>query len=555
MAEQLNRVLQQLVQRTGSSFNQLQTATERAAFTNNVKADLTSMLEQINTVYYPLVKTLLSEQDVNALDYGLSGNVIKTHVQADSHSAGVYWNSTGSRPRTIKETTDALLAEIARLENLINQLNYITVYDDTSLTTTALGLRLNLSQLVQDAMGSDYRLDGDGVANLTYSLSQALDAIGAFFTGFPTTGNTYDSEYPELSLNIPDVASLKLFVGMSGTELPVYTAHGAVDIVADGDSLEEAVQKLDLAVSTLTLQSIYDAGDTGDINVNSSIGAIHVNGVPDMDDILKVSLDGIEQFSVKPSKVSVTGVPLVLPFLEAMPGSVTGTGQSFTYTEVITGETISEQAYVDDLGNPTIITRSGRVREYQMGSYYIFAKEFVPAATPPTLQTVTMGTSPGSDMLYEVLSFPGTGNATTAYVHVSPPIDDQDEHPKAARIELFATPTSNPGAVSDVTFAFKIDYHDLLGSATTTDTSIMIDGDSLTPTWDSTPYLPFTTFDVPADLNKLFILTHTLEFEEIGSSPCLVPIRIQRDPAAVNDTYTGDVGIIGMRITWYRHAV
>lgn len=558
MAEQLNRVLQRLVQRTSGNSSQLLTASDRAAFVNSVKADLASILEQLNSVYYPLAKTLMSTENINALDFGLSGNVVKTHILADSASATAFWDSTSSRPKTIKETVDALLAEIARLEGLIDELSYTLAYDDTALETRISDTELNLEQLTKDTMGNNYSLDADGLNNLTYSLSQILDAMGTLFTGYVSTGNVYDTSYPELSLNIPEIESIKTFIGMTTNETPVYSDYGIISIVADGDSLEESIQKLDLAVTEANLQATYDkgsAGLAGLIDLTPEMGEIQFNGAVDQTRIFSAALNGTDLFLVQNNLVAVYGVGFALPTLDFVPEIVALTGQLFGYSDFATGVNITEQAYADDVGNIAIITRAGRVREYEMGCTYIYAQNMVPAATPPTLQTVALGAAPGSDVIYQALVFPGTGNATTAYIHVSPPIDDQGEHPSAAIAEIFAVPLTNPGAASGVQFAFKFDHHDPSGSGFSGNTSFMIDGDSLVPTWDSQPYYVFNSFDVPGDLNKLFTHTRTIEIDDIGSSPCFIPIKIQRNPADTDDTYTGDVGIISIRITWYRHLI
>lgn len=273
MADQLSKVVKKIVQRTSTNTGKLRTEDERAAFSNNVRADLASILDQLNTVYYPLVNALMSEQALNALDFGLSGNVIKTHVQADAASAEAYWDDTVSRARTIKETIDVLLAEIARLESLISELSDAAQFDDSEIWAELSEQDLDLRQLAKDTMGSSYTLDGDGNANLTYSLAQALDAIGAFFTGWPGTGNTYTSTFPSLTLSVllsqvvldttipqstitdlvADLATIRTYVGMdnSSDSTPDYTAHGAVTYILDGDSLEEAIQKLDAAINGL----------------------------------------------------------------------------------------------------------------------------------------------------------------------------------------------------------------------------------------------------------------------------------------------------------------
>lgn len=273
MADQLSKVVKKIVQRTSTNTGKLRTEDERAAFSNNVRADLASILDQLNTVYYPLVSTLMSEQTLNALDYGLSGNIVKTHITADAASATAYWDSSLARARTVKETIDVLLSEIARLESLITELGDAQAFDDSELWAELNEQDLDLRQLAKDTMGPNYTLDGDGNANLTYSISQALDAIGSFFTGWPGTGNTYTSTFPSLSLQVllssvvldttipestitglvTDLSSIRTFVGMddASDSTPDYSAYGSLSYISDGDSLEEAIAKLDQAIVAL----------------------------------------------------------------------------------------------------------------------------------------------------------------------------------------------------------------------------------------------------------------------------------------------------------------
>lgn len=276
MADQLNKVAKKLIQRTSTNTGKLRTEDERAAFSNNVRADLASIVEQLNTVYYPLVKTLMSEQTLNALDLGFSGNAVKTHITADAASATAYYDTALARARTIKETIDVLLKEIARLESLISQINN-DGFDDSELQSDIDNLSLNLQQLAIDSMGSHYHFDNDGVGNMTYSLSQAVDAIGALINGWPTLGNTYSTSFPSISLQIllsnvtldttipestiadlvDDLTAIRTFVGMdtSMDNSPDYSDYGSLVYLVDGDSLEESLWKLDQAIGTAALPS------------------------------------------------------------------------------------------------------------------------------------------------------------------------------------------------------------------------------------------------------------------------------------------------------------
>lgn len=271
MANKLSDELQSVSQRSGTNTGGMRTEAQRASFSSNVRKDIASIVQQLNVVYKQLVQTLSSEDGLNALDFGISGNVIFTHINASAADAEAYWSADQNRVRTIKETIDVLLSEIARLENELQASLDVSEYDDTELRGLIAGNDLDLQQLALDTMGPDYTLDGDGLANLSYSVTQALDAIGVFFSGYVASGNTYTSSYPALSLSIllsqitidttlaqsvitglpADLGYIRTFIGMdtSGPETPLYSAHGSVTFIADGTSLEQALAVLDAAAA------------------------------------------------------------------------------------------------------------------------------------------------------------------------------------------------------------------------------------------------------------------------------------------------------------------
>ncbi len=285
----LNDNLDTVSARVGSIAS-LNTAQERQQFLSAVQADVSAIAFQLNNVSFLLHDKLSKVVGLDALDFGLSGNIIFTHINATAADASAYWDSTNSRARTIKETTDVLLSEISRVENTVLPAAVASAYDDGPLTTLVNTNTSNLTQLRKDSMGANYTLDNDAAANLTFSVSQAVDAIGAFFTSFPGTGNTYVPTYPTLTLAqsaITDLTThltaMRIFTGMDAASdsTPDYTAHGTVTVVSDGDSLELAIQKLDVSTSA-------NAFSTTSGVTSNSIGAEatddFVFGSPSLDD-------------------------------------------------------------------------------------------------------------------------------------------------------------------------------------------------------------------------------------------------------------------------------
>lgn len=275
----LSDELAALVQRTGSNTGKLRTERQRAAFSANARADLASIIYQFNTVYKPLVETLSSTVALNALDFGLSGNVIFTNIAATAASADAYWDSTNIRVRTIKETVDVLLSEISRLENAIDSIGAATSYDDTAVRNLIATNSFDLQQLAEDTMGPNYTLDGDAAPNLTYALSQIIDAMGANFTGYVATGNTYVSTYPALSFSVllsnvtidttlaqsvitnlsTDLTAIRDFVGMAG--VADTTLYGSNNFVTDTNPLDLEIGVLDAALATHGARHINGGAD------------------------------------------------------------------------------------------------------------------------------------------------------------------------------------------------------------------------------------------------------------------------------------------------------
>ena len=276
----LSEDLVTVTQRTGSNVGRLRTDAQRSAFLVNVQSDIASIMGQMNNVYYPLLNSLASIVAIEALDFGIAGNSVYTDVSASASSGSLYWDSVNSRTKTLKESFDTVLSEIVRLEAIVS--TPADAFDDTALVAATDNLELNAIQLRLDTMGGDYAFDLDGLANLDWSLAEHIEAIGAFFTGFPGTGITFTPGYPSLSfaVNLSDInidttlpqttitslpthlAAIRTFVGMgSATDTTVYSAHGALTYVADGQSLEQSIRVLDDATADLqTLSGVAIAG-------------------------------------------------------------------------------------------------------------------------------------------------------------------------------------------------------------------------------------------------------------------------------------------------------
>jgi hypothetical protein len=234
-----------------------QTGDNRNA-TLTVAGDLSRIIAQLNEVVYPLLASLPSTgsgHDVEALDYGLSGNAILTDVEASAGSGSVYFSTTAGRPTTLKESFAALQTQLVALKEEVDRLNEFTEYDDSGLIEDIGILELKLGQLAEDTFGAGYPLNDDGEAELTYTLSQALDAIGTLLTGYTSTGLTHEGSFPSLSIPTSSVtglttqlSELNSFVGRVDEALPDYADLGGPYHFEDKVSLREALVAMDGAI-------------------------------------------------------------------------------------------------------------------------------------------------------------------------------------------------------------------------------------------------------------------------------------------------------------------
>jgi len=114
----LDDVLDTVTQRTSGS-NTLATEEERIRFSTSVRRDIASIIHQINTVYEPLFSSLPDDTGIDPLTAGLTGSSIYTDHAAAEGSPDIYWTSSLGRKRTIKESFDVVLSEIARIETAL----------------------------------------------------------------------------------------------------------------------------------------------------------------------------------------------------------------------------------------------------------------------------------------------------------------------------------------------------------------------------------------------------------------------------------------------------
>lgn len=263
-----------LIQRSGMSVMWTSSASLNR-FQRGIQTDFSGVIGQLNNVYYPLVSNLVGEldnRDIDVFDLGLSGNTLYADVEATSGSGTYLYDTTLDRRKSIKESIDTLGTAIDSLTattlSLAQQdwpgdifLDQLESFQSSIASTEA-----SLVQLKQDTYGSGYTLYGSGNAIQDYPLAQYIDALGAFFGGFPSTGITYTDTFPTLTFTVPissisfdvnigqsnvtdlttNLSAIRTFVGMNtAASTTVYSDHGTITYVSDGDSLEKSIQVLD----------------------------------------------------------------------------------------------------------------------------------------------------------------------------------------------------------------------------------------------------------------------------------------------------------------------
>lgn len=192
----------------------LTTIQDMEKFRRALLIDIASLVNLVNNV----IKPLFASVNQDAIPLGLSGGTLYVDPEASTNSE--FWNSAENRPTFLTEALESLSAEIVSLKNLYTTVSEGNSFDDSALLTSIANIEANLEQITKDAFSDSYTFTNDGEASLANSLQERI-------------------------------AALRTFCGSSGTvdSTPDYSAHGSINIVLDGDSLEESIQKLDEAVT------------------------------------------------------------------------------------------------------------------------------------------------------------------------------------------------------------------------------------------------------------------------------------------------------------------
>ena len=185
---------------------------------DEILADLSNISDELNLKIIPMLNTLpdgTDDADINAFGNYLDGANIYADNEATSISDdGYFWDTTDSRPSTIKESMltiyDYVDAVKVYLENLINSGGGEDSGELTDAQKAAIGWhifdvtksssstsldgkseinRLNINQLALDIYGSTGTLKNDGTASLVnYDIKEMISAL------LTQHGGTWDSD-------------------------------------------------------------------------------------------------------------------------------------------------------------------------------------------------------------------------------------------------------------------------------------------------------------------------------------------------------------------------
>lgn len=158
-----------------------------------IVSDLTDHTSNWNTKLYPLLKDLPDDAWIG----GLAGETVYSYSDATSSDTGLFWNSTGRKPNTVRQSllylSGAITDAIAAIQQQIRTVDAVSSYtkayigqkafDSTlSSSTTSMDGKISrnlkyIQQIAKDMLGSNYVLTGAGNQTLTNPLGKLIKAL------------------------------------------------------------------------------------------------------------------------------------------------------------------------------------------------------------------------------------------------------------------------------------------------------------------------------------------------------------------------------------------
>ena len=501
-------LLGSVTQRSSGFTTSFSKSSEQALFNKAIKEDLSNIIAQMNSVYLPAFSGLGSGGTRDAIAFALSGNSIITSRLSNASSDPIFYDTGTSSQLTIKESFDATIARFNTLETSVAALTTSYEYDDTEV-----------------------------VADIA-SLEDAMSAVEG------------------------DVTLLQSWVGFTDLPpMPQYSSYGITTIVTDSTSLPEAIADLDVHIGNLTLQSLYDQGtapSTGTVDIgDGSLGYLEFKADSGVPILAKFSYaPGIPILEVKEDFVQVSNAGLLLTeFVDNGPGpdAVSGAGSLYTAKNIgAAGQVELELFFTDEDANEVQLTSRGKVKDNSFVSEWVKPTDMTSLVAP---SDVTLGSAPNSDIIYKVLSF--GGGSDIAYCNITLPVDASGKTPLTATYEVYTIPLDN---TAEASIKYKVKVSTNYNAEPNKNAVIIESGSSvIPPQWtEGNVFATHTTtlFNSTTDQNKVKILTgiivlgDTTTLSTAGKG--LLCLKLERDTADVDDTYSGNVGILGVQVSYGR---
>lgn len=489
----LKQIASTLIQRSASNANTLTTNSERLIFSSSVKADIASIINQINNVYYPLVIKLMNNNELNALDYGLSGNIILTDVNASAGSATVYWDEGRNRGRTVKESLDVVLTELVRLEGLIDKIGDIAEYDDSELLTVLDLIKSfigfsdqNLTTTYSNYGSVAYLTDGISLEESLWTLDSALNSLTLNSVYAQGGGNIeLTNASGELLLNGDGILSDLLSVKSEGIDI--------FKVSSDGVNIYNVPLTLKPTVDTPT--SGIDEGKI--YSTTSSEGTVELNYLDNIDRVVPLTKEGrVVELEMGCQYISAANFTLTPgspePHRNVLAlGSIPG-NNDIAYDMVGFLGTGSETCCYINLALPVDMVDDN------------------PMHLKALLYTTPRTNTGAANNLQYTFTLKQNGNAT-------------------GTIDTFGAGPTGTGVIA---------------------------GESIQPAWSLTEPVYVHEFDCPGELNLVKVATLEFNILSPSPySTGLISFRLSRNPGDSSDTYTGEVAVLGIMFIWQRHSV
>lgn len=351
---------------------------------DEIANDLISIINEWNNKVYPLLNDLPDgtiDPNVDAFLNGIDGaNIYTDGAATEASDNGNFWSGTYTRPLTIKESIsglrdivdsnyDALVSLIAESSGALthDQKRGIGLeifaedyaFGGVSILARSQANQYNLIQLARDVYGPTFSLDGDGVANFTSSINDALTAILAMH------GGTWDTDIT-LVHNIVD-ADINASANIAQTKISESVIYDDdVDLLVLATNIEEDLNALRTVAKKIgggaNWTSIISPGyASGPITLQDHLTDMGTAITPSATNPHGYTFDDIEGTDITYLRNAV-GIDSTQPL---PPYSIVATALSMTLGIIQTSEDITYSLVrLDDAISTSVVDISGHIADY-----------------------------------------------------------------------------------------------------------------------------------------------------------------------------------------------